>query len=70
MKATIKKATPAQNQLPVRRPTTMAIMAAGRKKKRTLTITTIMMRPMIRRMSSAMISNSNGRPGRGKSAMC
>jgi hypothetical protein len=69
MKATIKKATPAQSQLPVSTQTTMAIMAAGRKKRRTLTITTIMMRPMTKRISKAMISNSNGKPGRGKSAI-
>jgi hypothetical protein len=69
MKATIKKATPAQNQLPVRNHTTRAIMAAGRKKRRTLAITTIMIMPMSRRISSAMISNMNGRLGREKSAI-
>jgi hypothetical protein len=69
MKATIKKDTPAQSQLPVSTQTTMAIMAAGKKKKIALTMTTIIIRPMTKRISKAMISNSNGKPGRGKSAI-
>jgi len=63
-KAMIKKATPAQNQLSVRNQTTMAIMAAGKKKRRTLAMTMIMMRPIARRISSAMISKRKGKPGR------
>jgi len=65
MKAMIKKATPAQNQLSVRSLTTMAIMAAGRKKMRTLAITMIMIKPITKRMRSAMTSNRNGKVGRG-----
>ena len=62
MKATIKKATPAQSQLPASTQTTMAIMVAGRKKRIALTMTTIIMRPMTKRISKAMISNSTGKP--------
>lgn len=66
MRATIRNATPAQNQLPVRNQTTMAIMAAGKKRKRTLTISTSMSMPIIRRTSKARISNNGGKPkGRG-----
>jgi len=67
MKAIIKKATPAQNQLSVRNQTTMAIMAAGRKKSRTLAMTMIMIKPITKRINSAMISNRSGKPkfGRG-----
>jgi len=67
MKAMIRNATPAQNQLSVRNPTTTAIIAAGRKKRRTLAITTIMMRPITKRINNAMTSKTNGKPiGRGK----
>jgi len=69
MKATIKKATPAQSQLPASTQTTMAIMVAGRKKRIALTMTTIIMRPMTKRISKAMISNSKGKPGREKRAI-
>ncbi len=62
MKATIRKTTPAQNKLPVRSQTTIAIMAAGRKKRRTLAITTIMIRPTTKRNSSTITSNSSGKP--------
>jgi len=61
MKAMIKKATPAQNQLSVRSLTTMAIMAAGRKKRRTLAMTMIMIKPITKRINSAMTSNTNGK---------
>jgi len=66
MKAMIRKATPAQNQLSVRNQTTMAIMAAGRKKRRTLAMTMIMIKPITKRINNAMISKS-GKPkfGRG-----
>jgi len=64
IKAMIKKATPAQNQLPLRNQTTMAIMAAGKKKSRTLAITMIMIKPITRRISSAMTSKRKGKPGR------
>lgn len=66
MKATIRKATPAQNQLPVRNQTTTAIMTAGRKKRSILAITMIMMTPMSRRSSSAITSKRNPKLGRGK----
>jgi hypothetical protein len=69
MKATIKKATPAQSQLLVSTQTTMAIMVAGRKKRIALTMTTIIMRPMTKRISKTMISNSKGKPGREKNAI-
>lgn len=62
MKAINKKATPAQNPLPVSNQTTMAIMAAGRKKRTTLAITTIMMMPMTKRISNMNTSNNNGKP--------
>jgi hypothetical protein len=65
MKAMIKKATPAQNQLSVRSQTTMAIMPAGRKKRRTLAMTMIMIKPITKRINSAMTSNTNGKLGRG-----
>jgi len=65
MKAIIKKATPPQNRLPLRNQTTMAIMAAGKKKSRTLAITMIMMMPITTRNNSAMSSKSGGKPGRG-----
>jgi len=66
MKAMIKNATPAQNQLSVRNQTTMAIMAAGRKKRRTLAITMIMIKPITKKINSAMTSNRNGKVGRGR----
>jgi len=66
MKAMIRKATPAQSQLPVRNQTTIAMMAAGRKKRKTLAITTITMTPITKRSRSKMTSNSSGRLGRGK----
>jgi len=41
-------------------------MAAGRKKSRTLAITTIMMSPITKRINSKMTSNTSGKPiGRG-----
>jgi len=66
MKAMIKKAIPAQNQLPVRNHTTMAIMAAGKKKSRTLAITMIMIKPITKRSSSAITSKRNPKLGTGK----
>jgi hypothetical protein len=67
MKAMIRKATPAQNQLPVRNQTTIAIMAAGRKKINTLAMAMIMMMPITSRTKSTMISRRSGKPkvGRG-----
>jgi len=61
MKAMIKKTNPAQNKLSVKNQTTTAIMTAGRKKRRTLAITTIMGRPITKRIGSAMTSNSSGK---------
>lgn len=60
MKAMIKNATPAQNQLSVRNQTTMAIMAAGRKKRRTLAMTMIMIKPITKKINSAMTSKIKG----------
>jgi len=62
MKAMIRKAIPARNQLPVRNQTTMAMIAAGRKKSKTLATTMIMIRPIISRIRSAMISKRKGMP--------
>jgi len=61
----MRKATPAQNKLPVRNHTTMAIIAAGRKRKMTLIINTSMSKPMTRRINRAIISNNGGKPGKG-----
>jgi len=69
MKATIRKATPAQKKLPERNHTTIAIMADGKKKSRTLAITIIMMRPMIKRINRAITSNSNPKPRGGSSCI-
>jgi hypothetical protein len=69
MKAMIRKATPAQNQLSVRSLTTMAIMIAGKKKMRTLAITTIMIKPITKRINNAIISNRNGKVGRARSGI-
>jgi len=66
MKATIRKAIPAQNKLPLSNQTTRAITAAGKKKSITLTIATIMMMPMTNKTSSAMTSTSNGKPKNAK----
>jgi hypothetical protein len=65
MKAMIKKAIPAHVRLPVRSQTTTAMMAAGRKKSRTLAITMIMMRPITTKRSKATISSSGGKLGTG-----
>ena len=55
MKATTKKAMPAQNQLPVRNKMTSAIMAAGRINSRTFAMSTMMTMPMMTsRISSSM----------------
>ena len=61
----IRKATPAQNKLPVRNQTTMATIAAGRKRKMTLIISMSMSKPMTRRTNRAIISNNGGKPGKG-----
>jgi len=66
MMAMIKKATPAQSQLPVRNQTTMAIMAAGKKKRRTLAKAMIMIRPITKKINSTIISNRDSKPRRGK----
>jgi len=65
MTAMMRKATPAQNKLPVRNHTTMATIAAGRKRKMTLIISMSMSKPMTRRTNRAIISNNGGKPGRG-----
>jgi len=44
-----RKAIPDKKRLPVRNQTTKAMMAAGRRKRIALAMTTIMTRPMIRR---------------------
>ncbi len=62
----IRKATPAQNKLPVRNHTTMATIAGGKMRKMTLMTNTSMKMPMIRRTSKTMMSNNGGKPeGRG-----
>ena len=65
MKAMIRKATPAQSQLPVRNQTTMATMAAGRKRKTILTTAMSMIAPIIKRISKARISSKGGKLGSG-----
>jgi len=65
MKAMIRKATPAQNQLSVRNHTTIAIMAAGRKNRSILAMTTIMMIPMTKRSSNATTSKRDPKLGSG-----
>jgi hypothetical protein len=54
MNATTRKATPAQNKLPVRNHTTSAMMPAGRMNRRIFAIRMIMMIPT---MSSRKSSN-------------
>jgi hypothetical protein len=66
MKATIRKATPAQKRLPVNNQTTKATIAPGRTKRITLTMITIMTMPMIKRNKSIMTSNMSGKPSEGK----
>jgi len=66
MKAMTRKATPAQNRLPLRSQTTNAMMAAGRKKNRTFAIIMIMTMPMISRISSTISSNANPMPRDGR----
>jgi hypothetical protein len=61
----IRKATPAQNKLPVRNQTTTAIIAAGKKRKMTFIINTSMSKPITSRINNAMISNNGGKPGNG-----
>ena len=63
----MRKATPAQNKLPVRNQTTMAIIAAGKKRKMTFMINTSISKPITSRINNAMISNNGGKPGRGRS---
>jgi hypothetical protein len=65
MKAMTRKATPAHNQLPVRNHTTMATMAAGRKRKTIFTTAMSMIAPIIKRISKARISSNGGKLGRG-----
>jgi len=57
----IKKATPAQNQLPVSNQITIATMAAGKKNRKTLTRKMIIMKPMIKRTTNAITSRSGGK---------
>lgn len=66
----MRKATPAQKRLKsVRYQTTAAIMAAGRKKRRTFAMTIMMMSPMTKRIRSKMASNSNPKPRGGSSGV-
>ena len=62
----MRKATPAQSQLPVRNQTTMAMMAAGRKRKTIFTTAMRMIAPIIKRISKARISSKGGKLGSGK----
>lgn len=55
MKATARKAIPAQKRLPVRNQTTMAIMPAGRMKSKILAITIMTIIPI----TSHSKSNTN-----------
>jgi len=66
IKDMIKKAAPAKSRLLVRSQTIRAIMAAGRKKSRTLTINMIMMSPIIKRISNKTASNSGSKPKKAK----
>jgi hypothetical protein len=61
----MRKATPAQSQLPVRNHTTMATMAAGRKRKTIFTTAMSIIAPIIKRISKAKISRSGGKLGSG-----
>jgi hypothetical protein len=65
MKAMMRKAIPVQSQLPVRNQTTMATMAAGRKRKTIFTTAMSMIAPIIKRISKARISRSGGKLGSG-----
>ncbi len=63
MAAIRRKATPAQNPLPVRNHTTSATIAAGRKKNRTFAMNTITRTPIIKRINKTANSSSRGRKG-------
>jgi len=56
IKATTRKATPAQNTLPVRNQTTNAIMPAGKMNRKTLARTMIITRPITRSRSKKAMS--------------
>ncbi len=58
IKATIKKATPAQNMLPVRNQTIIATMAAGNTNRKILASTTIITIPTINSKTNTAMSIS------------
>ena len=60
MNATTRKATPAQNKLPVRNHTTSAMMPAGKMNRRTLAIKMIMTIPTTSSRNSSRMPYKSG----------
>ncbi len=54
----IKKATPAQNPLPVKSQTITAMMVAGKKKNKTLAISSMMIIPITTRINNPIKSKT------------